>query len=112
MSHVRHDPITGRVKDIVQRNSQLHGSQPSGEVTPTGTHALDQKFPELLGQGWKFRRRQLAQVSRTLDGIQQRVLAILATHLAECTPARDAARNPDALGKSDSPVQVTRLTTK
>ena len=112
MSHVPHDPITGRVKDVVQRDRQLHGSQASGEVTPTGTHALDQKFPQLLGQGRKFRRRQLAQVGRALDGIQQRVLAILASHLAECTPARDAARNPDALGKSHRPAQVTRLTTK
>jgi hypothetical protein len=71
-------------------------------VTPTGAHALDQEFPELLGQGWKFCRRQLTQVGRALDGIQQRVFAILARHLAECTPAHDVARNPDTWGKSHS----------
>ena len=51
MAHVPHDAITGRVKDVVQSDGQLHGSQASGEVTPTGAHALDQEFPQLLGEG-------------------------------------------------------------
>ena len=55
VAHVPDEPVMGCVKDVVQRDSQLDGAQSSGEVTAAGADALDQKFPQLLGQ-----RRSLA----------------------------------------------------
>ena len=104
----------GRVEDVVQGDRQFDGSQSGSEVTPTGTDALDQEFPQLLRQGGKFCRRQLTQVGGALDGIQQRVLAILASHLGSVhrgvtwleTPTRGAKATAVTV------IQVTRLTTK
>ena len=60
VSHVPHQPVLGRVEDIVQRDSQLHRAQAGGEVAATGTDGLNQELAQLLRQRRQILARAVA----------------------------------------------------
>jgi hypothetical protein len=57
----------------MQRYGELNRSQAGGEVAASGTYAMDEKAAQLLGQGRELASRQLADVCRAADGVEQGV---------------------------------------
>ena len=50
VADVPHQPVIGRVEDVMQRDGQLDRPQTGGEVAAAGADALDQELPQLVGQ--------------------------------------------------------------
>ena len=88
MAHVPDDLVPGAVKDIVQGDGELHHSQAGGQVPAGLGHGGDDLLPDFLGQLRQEFRRQLLQLLRIVNGIQQtagrsvrpRALAIIHAH--------------------------------
>ena len=56
MAHVPHQPVMGRIENVMQRDGQLDRAQACGEMPPAGADALDQELPQLFRQRGQLRR--------------------------------------------------------
>src|SRR5215469_2958211 len=59
---------------VVQRNGELDRSEARREVTTAGADGLDEELAQLTGERGQPVQRQMAQVRRRRDPIEQRVL--------------------------------------
>ena len=73
VAHVPHQAVMRGVEDVVQRHGELDRAQIGTEVAAGTGHAVEQKAAQLVGQLAQALARQLAQVRRVVDGVQQRV---------------------------------------
>ena len=60
VADVPHQPVVGRIENVMQRHGQLDRSQTGGEVPPAGGDALDQELPQLIRHGGELRGRRAA----------------------------------------------------
>ncbi len=51
MADVPHQPIVGRIENVMQRDGQLDRAQAGGEVASAGPDALNQELPQLIRHG-------------------------------------------------------------
>ncbi len=73
VAHIPHHTIVRRVEHVVQRNRQLHRAQVGAEVTAGFGYAVDQIGTQLRGKRAQLRTRQFAQISRGMNGFEQRI---------------------------------------
>jgi hypothetical protein len=93
MAHIPNEAVERRIEYIVQRDRQFDRAEPGGKVAAAGTDAVDQKLPQLGGQRLKLGGRQPTQVSRIIDGFEQRVLLGQVDHRRQFTLRRGRAGN-------------------
>ena len=65
MPHIPHQPVVRRVKNIVQRNGQLHRAEVGRQVAAGLAHRLDQKLAQFIGQTAQLAAFQLPQCLQT-----------------------------------------------
>ena len=58
MTDVPHQPVVGRVENVMQRHGQLDRSQTGGEVATPGRDALNEELTQLIRHGGELRGRQ------------------------------------------------------
>ncbi len=51
MAHIPHDPVVGRIEDIVQCDRELHRAQPRRKMPAHLTHGMNQVLAQLGGDG-------------------------------------------------------------
>jgi hypothetical protein len=68
---VPHQEVAGRVEDVVQRESQLQGAQPGGQVPAGLAHRRQQETAQLLGEVRECLLRNPAQIRGARDLLQQ-----------------------------------------
>ena len=81
--HVPNEPVIGGVKHVMQGNGELHGTQTRGKMTPSGADAVDQELTQLLRQLGQLGDRQMAQIGRRFNGIEQGVACGGGAHLRQ-----------------------------
>jgi len=64
----------------VQRNGELDRSEARREVTAAGADGLDEELAQLTGERGKPVHREVTQVSRRRDPIEQRVFVWRVVH--------------------------------
>jgi len=62
VAHVPYQPVARCVVDVMQRDRELHGTEPGGEMSAAGTDALNQEVSQLACQPRELPGRELAQV--------------------------------------------------
>ncbi len=67
-------PVVGRVEHVVQRHGQFDHAEPGAEMAAGLGNGVDQLGAQLLGNLRQFVFRQLAQVGRKADAVEQRCL--------------------------------------
>ena len=67
MAHIPDDAVFGRVEHVMQGHRQLDRAQVGTQVATGTGNAVQQKLPQLFGQGLELLTRQLAQVMGGLD---------------------------------------------
>ena len=67
MAHIPHQPIFGRIEDIMQRDGEFHGAEVGGEMAAGPGDRVDQKLAQLVRQRRQTRFWQLAQIQRSID---------------------------------------------
>jgi hypothetical protein len=93
MPHVPNEAVKRRVEHIVERDGEFNRAETGGKMTAAGTDAMDQKLPQLAGQHRKLGGRYPSQVSRTVDGFEQRILLGRVGHRQQSTLRRGGAGN-------------------
>ncbi len=63
--------VDGRVEHIVQRHRQFDHAEPGAEMAAGLRHGIDQFGAQLVGELRQVGFRQLAQVGRELDTVEQ-----------------------------------------
>ncbi len=69
---VPHDAIPRGVHHPMQRERDLDGAQRAGKVSAGLLNGADHLFAQLRGQGLQLLRRQVAQLRRLMDRLEQR----------------------------------------
>ena len=71
VADVPDDAVFRRVVDVMQRYRQLDGTEVGAEVSSGLGDAVQQECPQLVGQGLQLLARQMAQVFRGVDAVEQ-----------------------------------------
>jgi len=64
MADIPHQPILGRVVQVMKRHGEFQGAQAGGKMPGRLGDTLNQILPQFAGQGCELRLRQLAEIRR------------------------------------------------
>ena len=73
VADVPHEPVVGRVEDIMQRDGEFDCAEPGGEVTAHLAHCVDEVPAQLAGHVRQLALRNRTQVGRRLESRKKRV---------------------------------------
>ena len=91
MADVPHQPVVGRIENVMQRHGQLDRAQAGGEVAAAGRDALNQELPQLIRHGGQLGGRQAPQILGHVDGFEQGVSIGRRDHFYQFIPAASPA---------------------
>src|SRR6185369_798679 len=74
VADVPDQPVGGRVKDIVKRNGQLDDAKPRTEMAAGPGDGVNRLVAQLVGELPELLGRQILQIARQVDAIEQRRL--------------------------------------
>ena len=72
MTDIPDQPVMRRVEDVVQRHGQLDDAEAGAEMTAGDRNRIDQLGAQLVGELPQILFRQLAQIGRNIDLVEQR----------------------------------------
>ncbi len=70
VTHVPDDTVFGRVEKIVERDGELDGAQPRGEMPSGAGNAVNQVTAQFRRNCFELRLRELAQIRGAVDSLQ------------------------------------------
>jgi hypothetical protein len=70
MPDIPDDPIPGRIEHGVQRNGQLHNSEPSADVAAGPRARLDETDAHLFGDGAQLVTRHRLEIRGGVDTVE------------------------------------------
>ena len=76
VAHIPDQPVAGGVEHVVQRHGELHGAQVGTQVAASLGDAVEQIGTQFISQLPQLLARDLAQIRRIIDGVQQGVLGL------------------------------------
>ena len=72
VADIPHQPVARRIEDVMDRRREFHYTKPRAQMSPCHRNRADHFGAKFVDQLRQLFGRELAEVGRTVDGVEQR----------------------------------------